>query len=628
MRTSLSRRTASGSADGYDRPALQDRPALSDRPALQDRPAPGGERDAPPRSHGGPITDGNTTMVVATSILNLALDALAVATSGVFVVLMWRRRTEPAARPLLGMAVVLLVGSLVHTAIVDLQPTRAAIRSLGALDGPMQLWFAVELNLVALCAGFWAVFSFRYTGRFERVSAVVVALVVGLVAVVLGITVSVFVAPEPFTPSVETVARTVNLASVGLVSMGAIGVFLLFAAALRYDAFPLRQASLFSAGTAVFFLGVTYAGIYRTAIAVPILTGSTAGLFSIVVARYRLFETLPVATVVGRDRVIDEMTEGIVVVDRDGEIRDLNPAAEAILDVDRTAVLGEHLSSAGSFVPDPETLSTVGDPARIQTADDRAIVVTADRVTDARGRAFGHLLVCRDVTDRRTREQRLTVLNQLLVGAVRERMDAVADAAATLPDPETDRTAVADRIWTTTTNLTTLVARARDVERTLAAESDRAAAHTDVTATVREVLAEVTPDGRSPELESPTDPVVTSMRAPLLTAVLQTLFAGAFETTDTPVTATVTRGGSGDGEIRLDGDRPSGTVAGADDSADTVADLAVEIARLAVEYAGGKVSVTDRSERRSVVVRVPEGPASRRAENVSGVAGSEGGERA
>ena len=58
----------------------------------------------------------------------------------------------------------------------------------------------------------------------------------------------------------------------------------------------------------------------------------TGVLFAIALYRYRLLDLAPVA----REFVVDTLTEGVVVVDRDGRIVDYNPAAGEILDDDES----------------------------------------------------------------------------------------------------------------------------------------------------------------------------------------------------------------------------------------------------------------------------------------------------
>ncbi|MUW15119.1 PAS domain-containing sensor histidine kinase [Halorubrum sp. CBA1125] len=102
------------------------------------------------------------------------------------------------------------------------------------------------------------------------------------------------------------------------------------------------------------------------------------------------------AAVAARDTAVEVMQDPVIVTGSDGEIRDLNPAAEAILPADG---VGTALSE--TF---PEL---VRGSERPLTVDGRQYDVQEDPITDARGRERGRVFLLRDVTARERRQSEL-----------------------------------------------------------------------------------------------------------------------------------------------------------------------------------------------------------------------------
>jgi diguanylate cyclase (GGDEF)-like protein len=146
----------------------------------------------------------------------------------------------------------------------------------------------------------------------------------------------------------------------------------------------------------------------------PIAFSVTGVLFAWALFRQQLLDLVPVA----RERVIDTMGDGVVVVDVYGRVADLNPAA------------GNLLKRAGG---QPGAVA-VGQPAAdVFAAWDGVVPLRGDhqsevhvgagsgivdvRVTELTGRLrrpAGHLLVLRDVTENRQAERALAAANAAL----------------------------------------------------------------------------------------------------------------------------------------------------------------------------------------------------------------------
>ncbi|MDQ4129048.1 MAG: ATP-binding protein [Actinomycetota bacterium] len=120
--------------------------------------------------------------------------------------------------------------------------------------------------------------------------------------------------------------------------------------------------------------------------------------------RLRLLDIVPVA----RDAVIEGMEDGVVVVDNEGRVVDLNPAARRILD--RPEPVGEDLRR---LAPGLDALLAVASgEARLEVglgegAQRRSYDLAVSPLRDRRGRRTGRLLVLHDITERKRSEEAL-----------------------------------------------------------------------------------------------------------------------------------------------------------------------------------------------------------------------------
>ena len=119
--------------------------------------------------------------------------------------------------------------------------------------------------------------------------------------------------------------------------------------------------------------------------------------------RHRLLDLVPVARV----RIVEGMSEGVLVLDPEGRVLDLNPAAEGMLGMPASRILGAAITDSvpalASLVAresrQPEPLSL--DPG----GAGRAYEVTVTAL--ATGEQAGRLVVLRDTTERRRAEEAL-----------------------------------------------------------------------------------------------------------------------------------------------------------------------------------------------------------------------------
>ncbi|WP_135806595.1 histidine kinase N-terminal 7TM domain-containing protein [Halorussus marinus] len=126
-------------------------------------------------------------------------------------------------------------------------------------------------------------------------------------------------------------------------------------------------------------------------------------VFVIALFRFDLLDLMPVA----RHTLVDEITDPIFVVDLDGRLVDVNPAATDLLDAEEAAIgrpASEVVPSYGSVADDG---SGSGSDVVVETDDgERYFDSSRTTLTDRAGSAVGSLLIYRDVTDRHIVEER------------------------------------------------------------------------------------------------------------------------------------------------------------------------------------------------------------------------------
>jgi PAS domain S-box-containing protein len=146
---------------------------------------------------------------------------------------------------------------------------------------------------------------------------------------------------------------------------------------------------------------------------------------------FRLFDLLPIARVA----VLEHMRDGVVVLDRQGRLTDINPAAAAmlacipaqVLSRPAATVLDAQFSAALAQRDDADWAGAVSIGINTQRRD---LEVRASLLRDRQGRPIGRLLVLRDVTagkraKQRLRDQSETIAEQhrrlqLVISAIRD----------------------------------------------------------------------------------------------------------------------------------------------------------------------------------------------------------------
>jgi PAS domain S-box-containing protein len=192
----------------------------------------------------------------------------------------------------------------------------------------------------------------------------------------------------------------------------------------------------------------------------------------------RLLHTVPAAREVARDEIIQSMMEGVIVIDRDGRVVDLNVAAERIVDHSAAAAIGRPIDEL--LPPIAELHATATD----QSSERGELTISVngrDRTFDTRvtplrrshGLITGQLITLNDVTTQRERKrqidrqrQRLEVINRVLRHDIRNDVTVIMGNAEHLLDTQ-DEAVHARKILQKSKDIAKLSEKARKLERTI-----------------------------------------------------------------------------------------------------------------------------------------------------------------
>jgi len=148
--------------------------------------------------------------------------------------------------------------------------------------------------------------------------------------------------------------------------------------------------------------------------------------------RFRLFDIVPVA----RSAVVESMRGGVLVLDMQNRIVDVNPAAQNIIGLQASEVVGQPVTQIVTSRPD--LVERYRDVTDTQTEiilgegrGQRSYEMRISPVRDRRGHLMGRLVVLHDVTERQQVEASLKAQKQLF-----ESLVAIARATSKHPSLE------------------------------------------------------------------------------------------------------------------------------------------------------------------------------------------------
>jgi PAS domain S-box-containing protein len=475
--------------------------------------------------------------------------------------LVWLHRDRPGAGPLATFVVAASLWTVAYGLELAVQD-----------PGTMQWLLQVQLTLSVVVPIAWLVAVLEYTGHPHWLSRRRVALLLVEPAVFVTLVWS-----NPGHGLVWRVAETVSRGELsalaptwGLVRWAHLAylLVLVLAGGVLLLRLMLQTNQLFRSQGAALIVVITVPmaahSLHLLSVAPPLLDPTSLGyvvsgvVLSAAILQGQLLDVAPVTRNLGREAILEEMDDRVVIVDEAGRIVDVNDAAADLFDVSPVALLGRLL---GNELPElAATIPGPGERAHTETHLERngAVRYYDVRVTPlyrAYGAVSGHLVSLRDVTERRQREQRITVLNRLLRHDIRNEMNVVRGNADLLADHTNGggRERI-DRILTT---VDTVVERSNKIGAVSEALDAEDARPLDLTALVDPVVAEARERYSDAEVVVERPDTVGVLASPSLTLAFEELVDNAVEHADGPVTVTiiVERGAEGV-TVRVSDDGP------------------------------------------------------------------------
>ena len=320
--------------------------------------------------------------------------------------LAWRKRAEPAGVPVAVYHLLLAFGAADYgLALLAREPT------------PKFLFTGFSLVLMSAFVSSWVGVALAYTGHRDWLTRPVT----GLLAVEPAV-LAVATAFPSLRPLVYEIPSTAGVGSIrafgaeaGLLTVGHfLYLFALMVVATGLFINLFVRSRYLNRGQAVALLGAATApwltilvqafDIVRT-VDVSFASWTLAGVaITIGLYRIRLLDPVPV----GRSAAIEEMADGVFVLDGDDRIADANPSVEDFFGVDGDDIRGEHVSTVvADWQSIPAAAGEWTEQAVTVEGDRRYVEIQTEPFTDHLDRRVGRLVVVRDVTARKRREQTL-----------------------------------------------------------------------------------------------------------------------------------------------------------------------------------------------------------------------------
>jgi signal transduction histidine kinase len=420
---------------------------------------------------------------------------------------------------------------VVLSLLLTLVPIPVAFLWLGAVENSDAFRRAlfVLYTFIEVC---WLVFVFDYVGRGPTMTRPRVALLVGFGAATAG---GVLFFPL-FEGAILGIALLLNgVFQMTLFATVGYATFLVFRAVVLYDDLPRGDAILLLVmGEGL--IALTLIQVLTPEVPPQPLQGPQllvlwiVGLTAVVTQwREDAFESGPSAGHLARETIFDEMSGAAIITDENDRVLDCNETAVDLFGSDRAELLGTDVSvlfDGVDAIPEQQ-------PAVLNTMKgQREFDMSVSSLRNSRGETLGKAYVLEDLTDRRTHEQRLEVLNRILRHNLRNDLDAIQGFAEALEHGD-DAPQLAGRIEDSATELAALGETVGKAERLLARDEsdwrrvDLVTAVEALTESFRNRFSDA-----SIEFETGSSELVVETDQSLLTGALEEVIENALEHTD------------------------------------------------------------------------------------------------
>ncbi len=151
----------------------------------------------------------------------------------------------------------------------------------------------------------------------------------------------------------------------------------------------------------------------------PIMFTITGLLYALGLYRYELLDVVPVA----RNKIFEDLEDGLVVLDTQGRIIDLNPAAARMLGLIEDEVIGCPINIHAPLLNNHLSSDTIQIEIQLKPESNSWQELRVSSLTDGRGLDAGKLLILRDISNRKRTEEELQIKSKEL--AILAEMDTL-----------------------------------------------------------------------------------------------------------------------------------------------------------------------------------------------------------
>jgi len=376
-------------------------------------------------------------------------------------------REQPSAEPFIALlaALTLWAGFALGAEVSPIVPgdVVSTICSLG------------QLGAAIFIPGIWVVYALGYTGRGIGLTKrrILLFLAIGIPVVIAGF---VLATGSSETAIERQLAPLVGFELLYLFGLFVYGTYLLVSFGGDHPRVSNLQVAVVTGGVAAPY--VLSLDTFEAAWDTIGMSGTTSvglllsgGLLAVATSQYPVTTGFPKADHVARARVVETLQEAVVVLDWNDHVLDLNETTADLFGKAAEDMIGGPVRNLADGLESTDfSVGATGTVALQTSRGARQFEYSVSAVTEAssdKDNPVARTVLFRDVTDQRTRQQRLSVLNRILRHNVRNDLDVVLAHTNRVDDDD-----VREKLRSILRKTLQLSAKAREAEEVMTATTD------------------------------------------------------------------------------------------------------------------------------------------------------------
>ena len=329
------------------------------------------------------------------------------------------------------------------------------------------------------------------------------------------------------------------------------------------------------------------------------------------------YDVVPAIKTVGWAHVADEIDSGLLVTDVETKIVEANRTICSMFGVGRSAIIGQPLTV---LFGDDDTFREVNDGYEVARGDDSTFEMQANTVRDSRGDRIGFTFTVVDVTERKSREQQLQVLNRVLRHNLRNKAMVITGNAeqigALTEGADDERLSEIGDLAASITGASDRISEMGDTARQIDGVMQEAGVETqDLATVVASSTAEIRQRDESRTVRTEIESGVAVRASPRLERAITHLLENAFRH-NPPGTDVVVRAAASEDRVELavaddGGGIPEHELRPLENGVETPLDhgsgLGLWLVRWTVEASNGTIDIETGDEGTTITLRLPRG---------------------